>query len=316
MTANLNLDPVKDFALGVWDDLKTTGHAGIAVALAITFVAISAIVLKPGGPPEINTGYAAATAAPTKEVSLAVPGDEPLEMSDIDLSAPRDPFQTLDQLDAADAGGGSPSPLSPDSLTTASTSTGGSGGSSEGGGSTTPLPVDDSDDLVPIDDLDTTEPAAEKPSPGGSPKGKMPSEDKDPTPPDTDYSYAADVQFGPEGSLKRYASVARLSFVPSRSNPMLMYLGVKGDHRTAVFMVDSRLSQGGEGRCVPKPSLCTFIELSTNPARDEHRFRDAEENEYLLRLRGVNRTAASAGRVGGPDVPALPNTPAVVDGSR
>ena len=82
-------------------------------------------------------------------------------------------------------------------------------------------------------------------------------------------------------------------------------------------MVDSRLSQGGEGRCVPRDSLCTFLELEAgNPARDEHHFRDADGNEYLLRLRGLTRTTASSGSLTGRDVAALRGTPPVVDGER
>mgnify|MGYP006170087347 CR=1 FL=1 len=60
-------------------------------------------------------------------------------------------------------------------------------------------------------------------------------------------------------------------------------------------LVDSRLSQGGEGRCVPKDSLCTFLELSTSPDRDEHHFRDADGNEYLLRLRALQDIGEALG---------------------
>jgi hypothetical protein len=81
-------------------------------------------------------------------------------------------------------------------------------------------------------------------------------------------------------------------------------------------MVDSRLSQGGEGRCVPKDSLCTFLELRAEASQDEHHFRDADGNEYLLRLRGLNRVTASAGSMSGPSVSELRGSPSVVDGSR
>jgi hypothetical protein len=98
--------------------------------------------------------------------------------------------------------------------------------------------------------------------------------------------------------------------------PLLMFLGVASDHETAVFMVDSRLSQGGEGTCVPRESLCTFLELQVHPARDEHHFRDADGNEYLLRLRALTRTTASSGSLSGRDVAALRGSPQVVDGER
>jgi hypothetical protein len=110
--------------------------------------------------------------------------------------------------------------------------------------------------------------------------------------------------------------VQRLGLIPSRKLPLIMYLGVASDHETAVFMVDSRLSQGGEGQCVPKDSLCTFLELKAEASQDEHHFRDADGNEYLLRLRGLTRTTGTAGSLSGHDLSALRGSPRVVDGSR
>ena len=81
-------------------------------------------------------------------------------------------------------------------------------------------------------------------------------------------------------------------------------------------MVDSRLSQGGEGRCVPKDSLCTFLELTSSAAQDEHHFRDADGNEYLLRLRGLHRTTGSEGDLSGRSVSELRGSPQVFDGAR
>jgi hypothetical protein len=81
-------------------------------------------------------------------------------------------------------------------------------------------------------------------------------------------------------------------------------------------MVDSRLSQGGEGRCVPKDSLCTFLELKPTASQDEHHFRDADGNEYLLRLHGLDRSTGSSGSLSGRDVSALKGSPPVIDGQR
>ncbi len=165
----------------------------------------------------------------------------------------------------------------------------------------------------PADDgtTDTTDDGGDT-APGGTmDTGKEPADS-----PVTDYSYTADVQFGEVSNLRRYATVQRLGLIPSRNLPLIMYLGVSTDHDTAVFMVDSRLSQGGEGTCVPRASLCTFLELQPNPSHDEHQFRDADGKEYLLRLRGLTRTTASAGSLAGRDVSALQGSPMVVDGER
>ena len=305
MKLDLNFDVVKDFALDVWEDLGHTRLASVAVGLALALVAITAIALHPGGTADVAASSPITAATPPEEaVSFAVPSDDPTRMSDIDLSAPRDPFLSLD-------GGGTDETL----LAAGDEVIDSVMGFDATAGSTSTT-TDDTSSLLPLDDLSST-PAPTTPS--GEPQGDFNGSDEphEPVPtPATDYSYTADVQFGQIDDLKRYATVQRLGLVPSRQLPLIMFLGVSTDHETAVFMVDSRLSQGGEGVCVPRDSLCTFLELKANPAHDEHHFRDADGNEYLLRLRGLTRTSASSGSMTGRDVSALRGSPPVVDGQR
>ncbi len=305
MKLHLSLDTVRDLALDVWEDLGRTRLASVAVGLALALLAITAIVLHPGGGPEVAASSPImATATPEDAVSFGVPSDDPMRLSDLDLSGPRDPFRSLD-------GGASDQTLLAagdeviDSVMGFDAATGSM--------STTP---DGASSLMPLDDLSSA-PAPTTPS--GDPEGDFDgsADPHEPQPaPVTDYSYTADVQFGQIDDLQRYATVQRLGLIPSRRMPLIMYLGVTADHETAVFMVDSRLSQGGEGVCVPRDSLCTFLELQPNPAHDEHHFRDADGNEYLLRLRGLRRTTASSGSLTGRDVSALRGSPPVVDGER
>ena len=300
LNLDLNMDVVKDFALDVWEDLGRTRLAGVAVGLALALLAITAVVLRPGEATDVAASSVIANATPEKDVSFTVPGEEPMRMADVDLSAPRDPFQSLDAVGVSDQ------TLLPagqeivDSVmgfdAAADTATGSEGTS-----------------LMPIDDLSTTPPAT---TPAGDPEGDFGGEHEPADAPATDYSYTADVQFGQVDDLERYSTVQRLGLIPSRRLPLIMYLGVAKDHETAVFMVDSRLSQGGEGTCVPRESLCTVLELQLHPAYDEHHFRDADGNEYLLRLRGLTRTTTSSGSLNGRSVSELPGTPPVVDGSR
>jgi hypothetical protein len=306
VNADLNLQAAKDFALDVWEDLGRTRLAGVAVGLVIALLLTIGVVLRPGGTPDIASGSPVPMApTPQNEVSFSVPGDEPLSMSDVDLSAPRDPFQSLDGYNAGDE-----TLLAADeNIVDAVMGTDTSLGSTTTGGGTT------DSSLVPLDNLaDGT-----APTPTGDPQADFNGSDEphEPSPaPVTDYSYTADIQFGLVNDLQRYAHVQRLGLVPSRKLPLIMYLGVSTDHETAVFMVDSRLSQGGEGHCVPKDSLCTFLELRVESTQDEHHFRDADGNEYLLRLRGLTRTTGSSGSLSGRDVSALKGSPPVVDGQR
>jgi hypothetical protein len=307
---DLNLQVVKDLALDVWEDLSRTRLAGAAVGLALALLAITGVALRPGGEAEGASGSPIiAPAPPEDEIAFTVPNEEPMSLSDVELSAPRDPFQSLDGLAAS---GGDQTLLAAGNEIVDSIM-GSSAGSSTGGLSTT----DGASSLMPLDDLAAT---PTEPTTSDEPQADFdnPDEQDDSHQPTqvTDYSYTADVDFGRVDDLQRYATVQRLGLIPSRKLPLIMYLGVSDDHDTAVFMVDSRLSQGGEGRCVPKDTLCTFLELKVDATQDEHHFRDADGNEYLLRLRGLNRTTGSAGSLSGESVSALRGSPQVVDGSR
>jgi hypothetical protein len=306
MKLELNVQTVKDFALDVWEDLGRTRLSGVAVGLAVALLALTAIAFTGGGPTDSASGSPVIpTTGVEDDVSFTVPGEKPMKLADINLSAPRDPFQSLDGL----AAGGDQTLLPAgqeivDSVVGTDTST----------GSTTGLSTTGTSSLMPIDDLSST---PTEPTTPTEPEADFDDPDETDQPaPVTDYSYTADVQFGRVNDLTRYATVQRLGLLPSRKLPLIMYLGVTGDHDTAVFMVDSRLSQGGEGRCVPKDSLCTFLELRADADQDEHHFRDADGNEYLLRLRALNRVAATAGNLSGRDVSELPGSPSVLDGSR
>jgi hypothetical protein len=315
MKTELSFDAVKHLAADIWEDLGRTRLAGVAVGLALALLAVTVIVVRPSGPPDIRTSYATATATvPEEDVSFTVPGEKPMKLSDVDVSAPRDPFRSLDGL--ASTGGSQTLLPAGETIRDAISATTAGGGSASGASTTG---YDDASSLMPLDDLSTGTGTTPQPAPTDTPKGEVEPADAPREPasaPVTDYSYAVDIQFGRVDDLKRYASVQRLGLVPSKRLPLLMYLGVSTDHTTAVFMVDSRLSQGGEGTCVPKRSLCTFLELQATPEQDEHHFRDADGNEYLLRLRRLVRTTASSGSLSGRDVSALRGTPPVVDGSR
>jgi hypothetical protein len=300
MTSDLSFDVVKQFALDVWDDLSRTRLAGVAVGLTLALLGITAILLRPSGPPALSSQFATPAPAAEEEVSFSVPDKKPLKLADVKLSAPRDPFRSLG---GSESDGSQTLLPAGEQLQDAIMSAGSGAGVSTTG-------YDEGSSLLPLHDLTTaSDPAPVDPAPA-------PDADEPTSVPVTDYSYAVDVQFGRLDTLERYASVQRLGLLPSRRLPLLMYLGVTSDHETAVFMVDSRLSQGGEGRCLPKPSLCTFLELRATASQDEHHFRDADGNEYLLRLRRLVRTTASAGSLGGRDVSSLEGSPPVVDGTR
>jgi len=77
------------------------------------------------------------------------------------------------------------------------------------------------------------------------------------------YVYASvDVSFGRAGSsLKAIKDVPRLAPLPSASNPVVIFMGTRADHETAVFMLSTDVKAQGDGRCVPSAATCEAIEL-------------------------------------------------------
>ena len=74
--------------------------------------------------------------------------------------------------------------------------------------------------------------------------------------------YQLKIRFGSTSSPDMAnRSVKRLTALPSMAEPTLVYLGLKKDLRTAVFLVDANTFVVGDGRCVPSPANCQNLEL-------------------------------------------------------
>ena len=111
------------------------------------------------------------------------------------------------------------------------------GGSSGGGGSS-----------------DT--PASSAPAPAPAPPA-------DPTPAPKPKTYAVHeltVRFGSGDSLER-RDLKRLQPLPSAEHPVLIYMGVLKDGKTAVFLVDDGVTPVGDGECRPSPEACETIRM-------------------------------------------------------
>lgn len=76
------------------------------------------------------------------------------------------------------------------------------------------------------------------------------------------FVYSVDILFGKSGSHGRtYRDVARLTPFPSAKAPVLVFLGVKTDGKTLVFLVSSFASPTGDGSCAPSKGHCNFLDL-------------------------------------------------------
>jgi len=111
-------------------------------------------------------------------------------------------------------------------------SSGGGSDVSSGGGTTAPT--------TPTGPVPTRTPEAQKPS----------------------YElYSLIVRVGdPDAGLKT-RNLKRLSGLPGGTSPALLYLGLRDDHKTAVFIVDAGATVLGDGTCQPAPDNCQTLEL-------------------------------------------------------
>jgi hypothetical protein len=74
--------------------------------------------------------------------------------------------------------------------------------------------------------------------------------------------YELTVRFGASAdATPERKDVKRLEALPSADEPVLIYLGVLKDQKTAVFMVDSGVDAQGDGTCKPSRATCETIQL-------------------------------------------------------
>jgi hypothetical protein len=74
------------------------------------------------------------------------------------------------------------------------------------------------------------------------------------------FVYTAKVRFGEEGDTET-RTLSEFRSLPSSDNPIAVFMGVKTDGKTAVFLMSSSTTTTGDGDCEPTDSECTFLYL-------------------------------------------------------
>jgi hypothetical protein len=87
-----------------------------------------------------------------------------------------------------------------------------------------------------------------------------------PSNPSPSYATASvDVRFGKAtGKLRTIHDVPRLTPLPSAADPIVIFLGMRRDMKTAVFMISTDVRSQADGRCVPSKADCHAIELKAD----------------------------------------------------
>jgi len=110
-------------------------------------------------------------------------------------------------------------------------------------------------------------------------------------------TYHVSVRFGRDGGkLTTTRDVARLSPLPSATDPFFVYLGVLETTATkkekrAVFVVTSDATPNGEGACHPTKNDCESVELTVGQTvYFDYTDATGKVSQYELQLAGIHKT--------------------------
>jgi hypothetical protein len=148
----------------------------------------------------------------------------------------------------------------------------------------------------------TTAPSNPAPAPAPAPgPAPAPPVTTTPEPPARQYAmHELTVRFG-DASAGGRRTLERLQPLPSAENPVLIYLGVLEDGKTAVFLVDHGVTAVGDGDCRPSEDECETIRMKVG---DTEFFDVVDESgnvtaQYQLDLLKIHHgTTASAAKAG------------------
>ena len=94
--------------------------------------------------------------------------------------------------------------------------------------------------------------------------------------------------------MKTMRDVARLTPLPSAANPFFVFLGVKEDAKTLVFLVSSDAKATGDGTCKPSKNNCETIELKVGDTEFFDLTTDDGVQQYQMDIIKVSKAKASS----------------------
>jgi hypothetical protein len=258
----------------LWHDLRAKRLWPVAALLVVALVALPLVLKKHSstgsGTPAPAVASPGAGGNASKAVVVADSGSSP--SSTLGVFNKKDPFKPdKAALAAAHPKSTTPSsgsPSQPSSGGGQTTQTGGSlGGGSNGSGN---------------------------PNSGGVQVSPQPTKPQAPKGP---FAYTVDVKFGKRGELRLHHDVQKLDVLPNQNNPLLVFMGVTSDGKTAVFLTDTSLKAAGEGTCKPDGNTCSFLYLkldqNSNTEDLSEVAADGSGTEYTLKLVAIHKVPVS-----------------------
>jgi hypothetical protein len=256
---NVDLSSVTRPMRSLWDELVERRLWPVAIALVVGIVAVPVLLLKPAHAPAPPTPVATG-AAPSAAAFTPAVNTEGRKSSEIRKTLKgfnrKNPF-TPQGLTVGSAGSsGTAAPIAGSDaagLTTPSLDSGATGTGTNGSGTATPTDG----------------------SQGTSTKTFY-------------YHYTVDVRFGKTGQ-EDAKTLTEFRALPSTDNPVVIFMGVRSDGKTAVFLVSANATTNGDGNCQPTDTECTFLYMTKgNSQLIEAVDSDGVITDYTLELRDIN----------------------------
>ncbi len=104
----------------------------------------------------------------------------------------------------------------------------------------------------------------------------------------TKTAYSVSLHFGQAGTMRTIHNIPRLTPLPSAVNPFFVFLGVKDDGKTAVFLVSSDAKATGDGACKPSDSDCETIEMKAGDTEFFDLTTDSGVQQYQMDLISIS----------------------------
>jgi hypothetical protein len=108
--------------------------------------------------------------------------------------------------------------------------------------------------------------------------------------------YRVTLRFGQPDNMRTIADIPRLTPLPSIESPFFVFLGVKDDGKTLVFLVSSDAKATGDGTCKPSASVCETIEMKAGDTEMFDLTTDDGVQQYQMDVVKVSKAKASSAK--------------------
>jgi hypothetical protein len=277
---NVNLSTITTPLRALWDELVERRLWPVAIVLVVALVAVPVLLLKPAktASPPSPAPAGAGTSSPSVAFQPAVSteGKKSSEIQkDLRSFKRKNPFTPQGLTSGGAAGAAASGTATPTASGTAGQTV--SSGSLTGGGSSS--------------NGSSTGSSTGSSGTGTSfPTGSTGAQTKK-----TIYwHYTVDVRFGKTGK-EDLKTLNEFRALPGSDNPVLVFMGVKSDGKTAVFLVSAKATTIGDGKCAPSDTECTFLYMKKGDKQTiEAIDTTGAITDYTLELKSVDVKQTSA----------------------